>query len=144
MKFQLLSLLFVFVLGFDMNAKTIKKANNSVNVERIDKRINKASYYGNTYRYVNGKPRYTANGDVFDMNAMTCASMIHPFGTMLKVTNTKNGKTVIVRVTDRGRFAKNKIDLTYGAWGKIADLDKNGKPNYGAGVLPIKVTILKK
>ena len=144
MKFQLLSLLFVFVLGFDMNAKTIKKDNHSINIEKVDKRINKASYYGNTYRYINGKPRHTANGDVFDMNAMTCASMIHPFGTMLKVTNTKNGKTVIVRVTDRGRFSSNKLDLTYGAWGKIADLDKNGKPNYRAGILPIKVVILKK
>lgn len=141
---QILLLFFVFVLTFDMSAKTIKKTNDSVNIEKVDNRITLATYYGNTYRYVNGKPRHTANGDVFDMNAMTCASMMHPFGTMLKVTNTKNGKTVIVRVTDRGRFAKNKIDLTYGAWGKIADLNKNGKPNYRAGVLPIKVTILKK
>ena len=78
------------------------------------------------------------------MNAMTCASMIHPFGTILKVTNTKNGKSVIVRVTDSGRFSSNKLDLTYVAWGKIADLDKNGKPNYRAGILPIKVVILKK
>lgn len=141
---QILLLFFVFVLGFNMSAKTTNKNNDSMNIEKVDNRITLATYYGNTYRYVNGKPRHTANGDVFDMNAMTCASMIHPFGTMLKVTNTKNGKTVIVRVTDRGRFAKNKIDLTYGAWGKIADLDKNGKPNYRAGVLPIKVTILKK
>ena len=78
------------------------------------------------------------------MNAMTCASMIHPFGTILKVTNTKNGKSVIVRVTDRGRFSSNKLDLTYGAWGKIAELDKNGNPNYRAGILPIKVVIIKK
>lgn len=141
---QILILLFVIMFSFDINARSIKKANDSVNVERLTKMINKASYYGNTYRNVNGRPRYTANGEVFDMNAMTCASMIHQFGTILKVTNTKNGKTVIVRVTDRGRFSSNKLDLTYGAWGKIADLDKNGKPNYRTGILPIKVVILKK
>ena len=141
---QILILLFVIMFSFDINARSIKKANDSVNVERIDKRINKASYYGNTYRYVNGRARYTANGEVFNMHAMTCATTFYPFGTILKVTNTKNGKSVIVRVTDRGRFSSNKLDLTYGAWGKIADLDKNGKPNYQAGILPIKVVILKK
>ena len=137
---QILILFFAFIVSISINASSIKKANDSIKMEKVDSRINKASYYGNTYK---GKRR-TANGEVFNMNAMTCASMIHPFGTILKVTNTKNGKSVIVRVTDRGRFSSNKLDLTYGAWGKIADLDKNGKPNYGAGVLPIKVTILKK
>ena len=141
---QILILFFAFIVSISINARSIKKANDSVKIERIDKRINKASYYGNTYRYVNGRPRHTANGEVFNMNAMTCASMIHPFGTILKVTNAKNGKSVIVRVTDRGRFSSNKLDLTYGAWGKIADLDKNGKPNYRSGILPIKVAILKK
>lgn len=137
---QILILFFAFIVSISINASSIKKANDSVNVERLTKMINKASYYGNTYK---GKRR-TANGEVFNMNAMTCASMIHPFGTILKVTNTKNGKSVIVRVTDRGRFSSNKLDLTYGAWGKIAELDKNGNPNYRAGILPIKVVIIKK
>lgn len=137
---QILILFFAFIVSISINASSIKKANDSIKMEKVDSRINKASYYGNTYK---GKRR-TANGEVFNMNAMTCASMIHPFGTILKVTNTKNGKSVIVRVTDRGRFSSNKLDLTYGAWGKIADLDKNGKPNYRAGILPIKVVILKK
>ena len=131
---------FAFIVSISINASSIKKANDSIKMEKVDSRINKASYYGNTYK---GKRR-TANGEVFNMNAMTCASMIHPFGTILKVTNTKNGKSVIVRVTDRGRFSSNKLDLTYGAWGKIAELDKNGNPNYRAGILPIKVVIIKK
>lgn len=137
---QILILFFAFIVSISINASSIKKANDSIKMEKIDSRINKASYYGNTYK---GKRR-TANGEVFNMNAMTCASMIHPFGTILKVTNTKNGKSVIVRVTDRGRFSSNKLDLTYGAWGKIAELDKNGNPNYRAGILPIKVVIIKK
>lgn len=137
---QILILFFAFIVSISINASSIKKANDSIKMEKVDSRINKASYYGNTYK---GKRR-TANGEVFNMNAMTCASMIHPFGTILKVTNTKNGKSVIVRVTDRGRFSSNKLDLTYGAWGKIAELDKNGNPNYRAGILPIKVVIIKK
>ena len=130
---QILILFFAFIVSISINASSIKKANDSIKMEKVDSRINKASYYGNTYK---GKRR-TANGEVFNMNEMTCASMIHPFGTILKVTNTKNGKSVIVRVTDRGRFSSNKLDLTYGAWGKIAELDKNGNPNYRAGILPI-------
>ena len=137
---QILILFFAFIVSISINASSIKKANDSIKMEKVDSRINKASYYVNTYK---GKRR-TANGEVFNMNAMTCASMIHPFGTILKVTNTKNGKSVIVRVTDRGRFSSNKLDLTYGAWGKIAELDKNGNPNYRAGILPIKVVIIKK
>ena len=137
---QILILFFAFIVSISINASSIKKANDSIKMEKVDSRINKASYYGNTYK---GKRR-TANGEVFNMNAMTCASMIHPFGTIIKVTNTKNGKSVIVRVTDRGRFSSNKLDLTYGAWGKIAELDKNGNPNYRAGILPIKVVIIKK
>ena len=137
---QILILFIAFIVSISINASSIKKANDSIKMEKVDSRINKASYYGNTYK---GKRR-TANGEVFNMNAMTCASMIHPFGTILKVTNTKNGKSVIVRVTDRGRFSSNKLDLSYGAWGKIAELDKNGNPNYRAGILPIKVVIIKK
>ena len=75
------------------------------------------TYYGNTYK----TPRKTASGERFDMNALTCASMAHPFGTKLKVVNPKNGKSAVVRVTDRGRFGKKQLDLTYGAFGKIAN-----------------------
>jgi len=76
-----------------------------------------ATYYGNTYKGV----RHTANGDRFDMNAMTCAApKKYKFGTYLRVENKANGKSVIVRVTDRGGFGNRCIDLTYGAFAKIA------------------------
>lgn len=77
-----------------------------------------ATYYGNRYKTT----RLTANGDVFDKNAMTCAAPKHyAFGTRLRVTNVENGKSVVVRVNDRGGFGNNVIDLTHGAFGKIAD-----------------------
>jgi rare lipoprotein A len=76
-----------------------------------------ATYYGNTYKTA----RRTANGDAFNMHAMTCAApKKYAFGTKLKVTNKENGKSVIVKVTDRGGFDNRTVDLTYGAFGRIA------------------------
>lgn len=90
-----------------------------------------ATYYGNTYKTV----RHTANGDVFDKNAMTCAAPKHyKFGTMLKVTNVNNGKSVTVRVNDRGRFGNKTIDLTHGAFGKIA--------NHRSGRIKVNVKVV--
>ena len=70
-----------------------------------------ASYYGPGF---NG--RRTANGETFNMNAMTAAHRTLPFGTKLKVTNLSNGKSTIVRVNDRGPYAGNRvIDLSVAA-----------------------------
>ncbi len=76
-----------------------------------------ATYYGDRYK----TRRHTANGDWFHKDSLTCASMVHKFGTKLKVTNVKNGKSVVVKVNDRGQFAHNNIDLSHGAFGKIAE-----------------------
>ena len=70
-----------------------------------------ASYYAK-----NWTGRRTANGDRLHHDSMTCAHLKYPFGTRLKVTNPANGKTVIVRVNDRGPYAKKRIiDLSWGA-----------------------------
>jgi len=67
-----------------------------------------ASYYAEQF---NGKK--TANGEIFDMNKMTAAHKTLPFNTKLRVTNVKNGRTVIVRINDRGPFSGNRvIDLS--------------------------------
>lgn len=65
-----------------------------------------------------------ANGQPFDMNALTCASWHHPFGTKLRVTNISNGRAVVVTVTDRGpaKRLKRAIDLSRAAFESIADL----------------------
>ena len=75
------------------------------------------TYYGDRYK----TRRRTANGEWFHKDSLTCASMVHPFGTKLKVINPKTNQSVIVRVTDRGQFAHNNIDLTYGAFGQICE-----------------------
>ena len=74
-----------------------------------------ASYYGKRFA---GRP--TANGERFDPYAMTAAHRTLPFGTMVEVTNVRNGKTVTVRINDRGPFHGNRaIDLSRGAAEKI-------------------------
>jgi len=67
----------------------------------------------------------TANMEQFDDSQLTCAMWDMPFNTILKVTNLENGKSVIVRVNDRGpaKRLNRAIDLTKQAFSMIADLD---------------------
>lgn len=63
----------------------------------------------------------TANGETFNAYANTTAHRYLPFGTRLRVTNQSNGKSVIVRVNDRGPYVSGRgIDLSYGAFSRIA------------------------
>jgi rare lipoprotein A len=79
-----------------------------------------ASYYAKILHY-----RKTASGERFDNNAMTAAHKTLPFGTEVKVTNLNNGKSVTVRINDRGPFVKGRIiDLSRAAFSRIADLDR--------------------
>ncbi len=78
-----------------------------------------ASWYGIPFH-----GRKTANGETYDMNGRTCAHRTLPFGTVLLVTNLGNGKTVTVRVTDRGPFISGRIvDLSRGAAAALDMLD---------------------
>jgi rare lipoprotein A len=70
-----------------------------------------ASWYGEEFA---GRP--TANGEIFDPETMTAAHRTLPFGTILDVTNLKNGRTTRIRINDRGPFVGNRIiDLSYAA-----------------------------
>ncbi len=74
-----------------------------------------ASYYADQF---NG--RKTASGEIFDNNKMTAAHRTLRFGTMIKVTNLSNNKSVLVRVNDRGPYAHNRlIDLSRNAASQI-------------------------
>ena len=80
-----------------------------------------ASWYGPKFH---GK--YTSNGELYNMYAYTAAHKTLPMNTIVKVTNLKNKKSVIVRINDRGPFVENRIiDLSYVA-GKDIGLDKTG------------------
>lgn len=70
--------------------------------------------------------RLTANGEPFKPMGLTAAHRKLPFGTKLKVTNLRSGKSVLVRVNDRGPFIKGRIlDLSLGA-ARVIDLQKSG------------------
>ena len=70
-----------------------------------------ASWYGPGFH-----GRTTANGERYDMHAMTAAHKTLKFGTKVKVTNQKNGKSVVVRINDRGPYIRGRvIDLSRSA-----------------------------
>ncbi len=88
----------------------------------------KASYYW--------KPQPTASGERFDPEAMTAAHKTLPFQTTVRVTNLRNGKSCLVRITDRGPYIRGRIiDLSRAAAREV-DMIK-------AGVVPVKVEVLK-
>jgi rare lipoprotein A len=91
----------------------------------------KASYYADKFQ-----GRKTASGERYDHNARTAAHRTLPFGTKVKVTNVKNGKSVVVRVNDRGPFVKGRIiDLSRSAFERIGDLR--------AGVISVRVEVVR-
>ena len=67
-------------------------------------RVGVASWYGEMFH-----GRYTANGEVYDMNALTAAHPTLPIPTYARVTNLKNGRSLVVRVNDRGPYAHDRI-----------------------------------
>lgn len=70
-----------------------------------------ASWYGRKFH-----GRKTASGETFDMNGLTAAHRSLPLNCYVKVTNKTNGKSVVVKVNDRGPFHGNRVmDLSYGA-----------------------------
>lgn len=78
----------------------------------------RASHYGVGDGY---HGRTTANGEVYNAYGTSVAHRHLPFGTRLRVTNQYNGKSVIVRVNDRGPYVGGRdLDLSYGAFSKIA------------------------
>lgn len=90
-----------------------------------------ASWYGPPYHNRRG-----ANGQIYDMNALTAAHRTLPLGSIVRVTNVKTGSSAIVRITDRGPFIEGRIlDLSSAAAKKI-DL-------WRAGVAMVRLEVLK-
>ena len=92
----------------------------------------KVAHYGRKFA-----GRKTASGERFNPNAMTMAHKTLPFGTMVRVTNLKNKKSVVVRVNDRGPSTPDLVgDLTTGAGRKIGMLR--------SGVIDAKLEVVGK
>ncbi len=92
--------------------------------------VGEASFYANRHQ-----SKKTASGERYDADKKTAAHRKLPFGSRLKVTNLKNGQSVVVRVNDRGPFAKGRlIDLSRSAYASIGSLS--------SGVIRVRVELL--
>jgi len=90
-----------------------------------------ASWYGPPYNHRRG-----SNGEIYDMNAMTAAHKTLPLGSIVRVTNVNNGRSAVVRITDRGPFIPGRvIDLSLAAARKL-DV-------WRVGVAPVRLEVLQ-
>ena len=90
-----------------------------------------SSYYGPKFH---GK--LTANGEIFDMYGVTAAHKNIPFNTTVRVTNENNGKSLLIRINDRGPYVANRIlDCSYGAAKKLGFI--------GEGTTPVKIEVIE-
>ncbi len=94
-----------------------------------------ASYYGGEAQGTDFHGRSTANGEVYDMNALTAAHQTLPMPSLVRVTNLENGRSLVLRVNDRGPFAR----------GRIIDVSRRGAQLLGfegQGTARVRVEIL--
>ena len=91
----------------------------------------KASYYADKFQ-----GRKTASGELYDRNKLTAAHRTLPFGTVCKVTNLNNNRSVIVKINDRGPFATSRIiDLSYRAMQQLDGISD--------GIIDVKVEVIR-
>lgn len=99
----------------------IRSGSNLLTIQYKELGTMRASWYGPRFH-----GRYTANGEIYDQNAMTAAHKSMKFGTILRITNPRNHKSVIVRINDRGPYIPGRqIDLSKAAAEEL-DVIKNG------------------
>ena len=97
----------------------------------VDSAVGVASYYADKF-----VGRKTASGEIFSQHKMTCAHNTLPFGTKVKVTNLRNGKSIVVRVNDRLHHRNPRIvDLPTGAAKKLGYT--------GSGIINVSVVVVK-
>jgi rare lipoprotein A len=108
----------------------IDKGKVKVKLEAISGQHGFASWYGHPFH-----GRITANGEIYDMGKLTAAHKKLPFNTKVRVTNLSNGKSVTVRINDRGPYVKGRIiDLSKEAAHRIDMVE--------AGISMVKLSIL--
>ena len=122
------SILLVYLALLSFGCSGVTSKNDTLRTDYNE--TGKASFYAMKYQ-----SRKTASGERFDQSANTAAHKKLPFGTKVKVTNVKNGKSVIVRINDRGPFVRGRIiDLSRSAFSSIG--------NTSAGVIDVKVEVV--
>ncbi len=131
---------YAYVPEREKTAQPAEKEEKSISTLRADVKTfpesnkvfyGKASYYGNEFA---GRP--TASGEPYDIHKLTAAHRFLPFGTVCRVTNLANGKSISVRINDRGPFVKGRVlDLSYRAAKLLGGIQQ--------GVIEVKIEILE-
>lgn len=106
------------------------KESEDIEKVKTKPKVVKASWYGKPFHN-----RITASGERYNMYALTAAHNRLPFGTIVRVTNVKNGKSVKVRINDTGGFHK---------YGRSIDLSKAANERIKCGLCTVKVEVLKR
>jgi rare lipoprotein A len=127
---QIHEILAGFFLIFSSSIIAQQKINYR-NVPVVDSAVGVASYYADKFI-----GRKTASGELFSQHKMTCAHNTLPFGTKVKVTNLRNGKSIVVRVNDRLHHRNPRIiDLPTGAAKKLGYT--------GRGIVNVSVVVVR-
>jgi rare lipoprotein A len=106
------------------------------NVKPLFVQMGKASWYGAPFHN-----RKAANGETYDMNALTAAHLTLPLNSIVRVTNIKSGQSVTVRITDRGPFVEDRIIDLSAAAAKAIDVWRRGTALVKLEVLQSPATI---
>ena len=115
-----------YVNSKGMSRKQIEAIKNHPRVQ-----IGIASYYGSKFH-----KKRTANGEIFNMYKVSAAHKTLPLGTKVRVINLKNGKSLTMRINDRGPFAKGRIiDLSYKAAQKLGFVNQ--------GTTKVRIEVLR-
>lgn len=116
-------LLFILNVGISFYFLTYDLKTRFPNLDFKTMRFGVASWYSKTDKGIN---KHTANNEIFNDKADTCASWDYPFNTELLIVNVLNGKWVVCRVNDRGpaKRLNREVDLTKAAYKKIANLKR--------------------
>ena len=124
-----------FMIFLIMLGPVVSAAQGKVNYRKVaqsDSAVGIASFYSN--KFIGKK---TASGEVFSQDKLTCAHNSLPMGTILKVTNLNNDKSVVVRVNDRLHYRNSRlVDLSRAA-AKTLDFK-------GSGLIKVRVEVLKR
>ena len=131
MRFALNALVVIFISAFLWGCSSVQSTGTSNGYRAGYVETGKASFYANVHQ-----SKKTANGEIYDHKLSTAAHKKLPFGTKVRVTNLANGKTVVVKINDRGPFIKGRIlDLSRSAFSSIA--------NTSSGVIEVRIEVVE-
>lgn len=102
-----------------------------------------ASFYGGEAQGVNFHGRVTANGEIYDMNALTAAHQTLPLPSLVRVTNLENGRSIVLRVNDRGPFVRGRIIDVSRRAAQLLGFESQGTARVRVEILPEESRQLK-